>query len=138
MTPYLIAILLALAALVGFLSLTYFETGRGFRLLARPRRRLDRRVGQAAFIIAHVDLGGFTRDTLRAAAERLLHDIAHASLLIVRFIERFLTRFVRQLRGRREEGTPAAVPRRSFREAVRHVKSTIRLRRLAIREKEDE
>lgn len=134
---YLIAILIALAALVGFLSLTYFETGKGFRILGGPRRRLDRRAGQAAFIIAHVDLGGFVRDTLRAVGERVLHDIAHASLLAVRFLERLLTRFVRRLRGRQEDGTQEAVSRRSFREAVRHVKSTIRLRRLAIREREE-
>jgi plasmid replication initiation protein len=135
--PYLIAILVSLALLTGFLSLTYFETGKGFRLFGGSRRRLDRRVGQAAFIIQHVDLGGFVRDTVRAAGERALHDIAHASLLLVRFIERLLTRFVRRLRGRQEDGSVEAAPRRSFREAVRHVKSTIRLRRLAIRERED-
>ncbi len=135
---YIVAILVSLALLLGFLSLTYFETAKGFRILGWSRRRLDRRVGQVTFIMEHVDLGGFVRDTVRAALERLLHDLAHTSLLFVRLIERLLTRFVRQLRGRREEVGPEAAPRRSFREAVRHVRSTVRLRRLAIKEKEND
>lgn len=135
--PYVIAILIALAIFLAFLSLTYFETGKGFRVLGGVRRRLDRRVGQASFIIAHVDLGGFVRDTLRAVVERIVHDAAHTSLLFVRLVERVLTRFVRQLRGRQEDGTVAAAPRRSFKEAVRHVKSTIKLRRMTIKEREE-
>ncbi|MEK7080078.1 MAG: hypothetical protein AAB901_02200, partial [Patescibacteria group bacterium] len=135
--PYLIAIGTAFTLLVLFLLLTAVETARGKRIFVGARKRLDRKVGQAAFIVEHVDLGAFVRDTLRAGVERILHDIAHGSLIVVRFIERALTRFVRTLRGRREEATTAARPRRSFREAVRHVRSTVRLRRLSIREKEE-
>jgi len=132
--PYLIAILIASILLVGFLTLTAFEASRGIRVMGGMRRRLDRKVGQAGFILAHVDLGAFVRDSVRAMLERVLHDLAHASLIVVRFIERILTRFVRQLRGRAEEAPVR--PRRSFREAVQHVRSTVRLRRLSIQEKD--
>lgn len=131
---YLIAIVVSLILIIGFLSLTSFEAARGVRLLGGLRRRLDRKVGQASFIIAHVDLGSFVRDAVRDGIERVLHDIAHASLVVVRFIERVLTRFVRKLRGRSEE-VPER-PRRSFGEAVAHVKRTVRLRRISIQERD--
>lgn len=131
---YLIAIVASLILLVGFLTLTSFESSHGVRLMGGLRRRLDRKVGQASFILAHVDLGAFARDAVRNGVERVLHDIAHASLLVVRFIERMLTRFVRKLRGRTEE-VPER-PRRTFTEAVAHVKRTVRLRRLSIQEKD--
>lgn len=131
---YVIAIVVSLILLIGFMTLTSFEASHGVRILGGVRRRLDRRVGQAGFILAHVDLGAFARDTVRDVVERVLHDIAHGTLIVVRFLERFLTRFVRQLRGRTEE-----VPvkeRRSFKEAVQHVKRTVRLRRISIQDKD--
>jgi hypothetical protein len=133
---YLIAILVALILLVGFLTLTGFEASKGVRVMSGARKRLDRKVGQLGFIFAHVDLGAFVRDTLRDGIERVLHDVAHATLIVVRFLERVLTRFVRSLRGRAEE-VPER-PRRNFREAVDHVKRTVRLRRITIAEKEGE
>ena len=132
----LIAILVTLTLVIGFLTLTSFEASRGSRLLGGIRKRLDRKVGQASFILAHVDLGAFLRDAIRDTIERVLHDIAHASLIVVRFLERVLTRFVRHLRGRAEE-VPAE-PRRTFREAVDHVRRTVRLRRITIQEKKTE
>ncbi|HYF28950.1 MAG TPA: hypothetical protein VEA36_01130 [Candidatus Paceibacterota bacterium] len=132
---YLIAIIVSLILLVGFLTLTAFEASHGVRILGGVRRRLDRKVGQASFILSHVDLGSFVRDSIRDGIERVLHDIAHTSLLLVRFIERVLTRFVRQLRGRKEE-LPER-PRRTFREAVQHVRRTVRLRRISIQEKQE-
>lgn len=133
---YLIAIVVSFLLVVGFLALTAFESSHGVRVFGGVRRRLDRKVGQAGFILSHVDLGAFVRDSLREAAERVLHDLAHASLLIVRFLERLLTRFVRQLRGRTEEAPVRE--RRTFKEAVQHVKRTVRLRRISIQEKEAE
>lgn len=132
----LIAILVSLILLVGFLTLTSFEAVHGVRVLGGLRKRLDRKVGQASFILAHVDLGAFLRDAIRDGIERILHDIAHASLLAVRFLERVLTRFVRHLRGRAEE--MPVQPRRTFREALDHVKRTVRLRRISIQEKRPE
>jgi hypothetical protein len=132
---FVIAIVVSLILLVGFLTLTGYEASHGIRIMGGVRRRLDRKVGQASFILNHVDLGAFIRDSIRDGLERILHDIAHASLLIVRLIERMLTRFVRQLRGRTEE-VPER-PRRSFREAVQHVKRTVRLRRISIKEKDE-
>ena len=131
---YIIAIVVALILLVGFLTLTAFEASHGIRILGGVRRRLDRKVGQAGFILSHVDLGAFMRDTVRDLVERVLHDLAHTSLLVVRFIERVLTRFVRQLRGRTEEAPVRE--RRSFKEAVQHVKRTVRLKRISIQDKD--
>lgn len=132
----LIAIAVTLILLVGFFTLTSFEASHGVRVFGGLRKRLDRKVGQASFILAHVDLGAFLRDAIRDGIERILHDVAHASLLVVRFLERVLTRFVRHLRGRKEE-VPAE-PRRTFREAVDHVRRTVRLRRITIQEKKTE
>jgi hypothetical protein len=132
----LIAILVTLILLIGFLTLTSFEASHNVRMLGGVRKRLDRKVGQAGFILAHVDLGAFLRDAIRDVIERILHDIAHASLLVVRFLERVLTRFVRHLRGRAEE-VPTQ-PRRTFREAVDHVRRTVRLRRMNIQERKAE
>lgn len=133
---YVALITVALILLVGFLTLTAFEAAHGVRVLGGIRRKLDRKVGQASFIIAHVDLGAFVRDSVRDGIERVVHDVAHASLLIVRFLERTLTRFVKGMRGRKEEAPER--PRRSFREAFDHVKRTVRLRRLSIQEREGE
>jgi len=132
---YVAAILIALILLVGFLTLTAFEASHGVRIMGGVRRKLDRKVGQASFIIAHVDLAAFIRDSIRDGIERIVHDVAHASLLVVRFLERTLTRFVKGMRGRAEE-TPER-PRRTFREAFDHVKRTVRLRRLSIQEKNE-
>ena len=133
--PYIIAILVSLILLVGFLTLTGFEASSGNRIFVGVRKRLDRRVGQVGFILSHVDLGAFLRDAMRDGIERVLHDLAHASLVVVRLIERLLTRFVRQLRGR-EQAVTEEKPHRTFREAVDHVKRTIRLKRISIKEKD--
>lgn len=46
----------------------------------------------------HIDVPTFLRSGLRALAARVVHDVAHGSLLAVRFVERMLTRAVRALR----------------------------------------
>jgi hypothetical protein len=113
---YLIFILVTLALLAGFISLSSYETGRGVRVFARKRTRLDEQVERAEFILAHVDLAAFLREEFHRIAKRVAHDIAHFSLQAVRMVERFLTRLVRRLRMER---TANAVPRENAREFVR-------------------
>lgn len=103
------------ALLTGFLVLTLIERRRGLRVLGVWRNRLDARVARASFIVAHVDWSAFTKHLLRTSAERIVHDIAHTSLIAVRTLERVLTRTVRYLRerGAHQEASTEAVAQSS-------------------------
>lgn len=109
-------IFIALILLASYVALLAFESGRGERLLARQRARLDRAAQHGAFILAHVDFASFLREEARAAARRLTHDIAHFSLHLVRSVERLLARFVRHLRS---TGSADPAPRETTRSFVR-------------------
>ena len=88
------------ALLGGFIILTALERRHG-RLFGEVRAKLDRWVGRATYIARHVDWSSFVKDMVHSSVERVVHDIAHASLVLVRSIERLLTRLVRSLRERR-------------------------------------
>lgn len=94
---------LSLALFAAFLVLTHIEARRGARVFAQVRTQLDQKVGKVLFVIDHVDLQGAIRDLLRDGITRAIHDIAHGSLVAVRFIERLLTQAVRALRRKRAE-----------------------------------
>jgi hypothetical protein len=96
----LIFLLVSLALLIGFLSLTNWESKRGLRFFATLRTELDRRVEEALFIFNHVDFNSYLRDEARALAIHFGHYVAHLTLQGVRFIERLLTQTVRQLRAK--------------------------------------
>jgi hypothetical protein len=99
-----ILILIPFALLVLFIALANYEERRGSRLiLAGSRYALDRKAMRAAFIIKHVDWGAFLWELTRSSSERLLHDLAHSTLIGVRFVERQLTSVVRVLRARRDD-----------------------------------
>lgn len=98
----------ALVLFVLFSVLTALEAKSGTRLFGAARTKFDARVERAAFVLQHVDWGAFVNDVARTGFERALHDIAHGTLMIVRFIERILTRTVRYLRARREHLLPQA------------------------------
>ncbi len=98
---HLAFILISLALFLGFLALTRVESRRGNRFFAHSRASFDSRVERVTYITEHVDLPAFVRDGLRAASARIVHDIVHVTLIIVRFTERMLTRAVRALRERR-------------------------------------
>lgn len=112
----LIFILVTLALLVGFFMLTGYEARRGVRFYAPLRARLDGTVARIEFIVTHVNFGEFIRDELRHLAGRIGHDVAHLSLLVVRAVERLLTRLVRHLRTHPEVDT---APRETAREFVK-------------------
>lgn len=96
-------IFIAVASILfgSFLLLTAFENRAGARVLEPLRRRLDRWVTRLTFIATHVDWSAFIKHVVRTFMERAAHDVAHASLMLVRFVERMLTKAVRSLRERR-------------------------------------
>lgn len=98
---FIILIALSLILLGGFLLLVSFERGRGLRIMGNWRNALDRKVARAAFIARHVDWGAFVKHLASTATERVLHDVAHVVLRLVRSVERLLTRAVKSLRERR-------------------------------------
>lgn len=103
--PYLLLLILVPLALLGlFLGLVAHEERAGRRILLPGRRHhFDLKASRAFFVIQHVDWGAFLNDLTRTSAERLIHDVAHSTLLGVRFAERHLTRLVRALRARRDD-----------------------------------
>ena len=108
--------LIALALLAGFFLLTRYEAHRGTRLFLPLRTKLDRQVGRAAFLVAHVDFAAFLREEIRRGVHHAGHATAHLSLQVVRAVERFLTRIVRSLRTPRDE---IDAPRENAREFVK-------------------
>ena len=98
---YIILIIVSLVLFGGFLALAGFEQKRGLRVAGAYRNRLDAKVSRATFIVTHVDWGAFVRHLAGTAFERMLHDVAHFILKLVRTTERLLTRAVKGLRERR-------------------------------------
>ena len=113
---YLIAMVLALALLGGFVVLVEYESRRNVRLFARARTRLDERMTRLEFIYANVDLAAYLRDEARRSASRTGHVIAENSLYAVRAAERSLTRVVRRFHA--SQGADAA-PHADAREFVK-------------------
>ncbi|MDP1706956.1 MAG: hypothetical protein Q8L30_00110 [bacterium] len=113
---YTIFILASLLLLVGFFMLKNYEMRRGIRLYESKRMSLDRTVDRIVFITEHVNLAEFLRDEVRHLAGRIGHDIVHFSLIVVRIIERLLTKLMRRLRNHPEIDTS---PRETAREFVK-------------------
>jgi len=119
--PYLISILIAGLFFFGFLLLTWYERKRGVRFFPGIRYRLDIKVARLTFLVEHVDWGAFTAHLARTTFHTLAHDLAHATLLFVRAVERFLTRAVGALRHRRDQ---VALPR--LEHSVEHFRESLR------------
>jgi hypothetical protein len=98
---YLILILGSVLLFAVFLGLTIVEARSGKRMLAPQRAKLDKIIAQYTFVAKHVDWTGFIESAAQSAFERVIHDVAQAVLICVRFIERQLTGLVRTLRTRR-------------------------------------
>ncbi|HYD92867.1 MAG TPA: hypothetical protein VEB18_00180 [Candidatus Paceibacterota bacterium] len=110
--------------LAGFLALTAFEAKRGHRFFSAARERLDARVSHVAEIVRTVDFGKLVFHAIQVAIDHIVHELAHIVLIVVRFIERFLTRVVRYLRDRRADGE--SDPRKPLTEEVEKLKEVIR------------
>lgn len=124
-------ILASLALFAGFLALVAVEAKSGKRVFAVGRARLDREIGRVHFIIEHVDLPGFLRDSSRTIVVRATHEFVRGILVAVRFVERLLTRLVRALREHSAVSTAASIaPTREthslFLRAIRNVKDELR------------
>jgi len=134
---YLILIGLSLILFGGFLALTAFERGRGLRVAGVYRNKLDAKVSRVMFIAQHVDWGAFTRHLVGTVLERVLHDIAHFILRIVRTTERLLTRAVKALRERRGITVPLETEGEEkpdmFQTSVHRVRMALRNARAASR-----
>jgi len=127
---YLIAILITVLLFAGFMALTSIERRRGTRYFEGERADLDRTVRRAAFVFEHVDFGSFLRHLVVSTLETLAHEIAHLTLLAVRFLERSLTRAVKNLRGRRAVPSEAAsVPASAFVTTIATFKHRLRTER---------
>lgn len=105
----LILMVSTLALLVGFLLLTRYEMRRGVRVFARARARLDTRTADVGRRIESGEAADVLVQSVRQVGERLAHDVAHVTLIAVRFVERTLTQAVRTLRARRAENAPKGV-----------------------------
>ena len=86
----------------GFIIGTYVEQKQG-RLFGAFRTRLDAHVARMSFIVRHIDWSSFVKHQLQVTVEKVLHDVAHAILMVIRFLERWLTRAVRTLREKRSK-----------------------------------
>ena len=100
---FLIAIAVSFLLLGGFLALVRYEAGHGVRFFGPMRSRFDARVEKAAFVARHVDWSAVIAHAVRSLSARIVHDVAHATLIIVRILERLLTRIVRYLRASRQQ-----------------------------------
>jgi hypothetical protein len=101
MSDSLILLIGSLTLFVAFFGLLMVEAQTGRRVFDGTRRSLDRRVRRVEFIVRHVDWAEFLAHIVQSIGARIAHDIAHISLLVVRFLERQLTRTVRYLRDRK-------------------------------------
>ncbi len=110
---YLIAILVSFLLLGAFLALTRYETTHGVRFFGSARSRFDSEVEKAAFIVRHVDWSAALAHLVRTATARIVHDVAHTTLIVVRIIERLLTRVVKYLRTSRQQAA-AVSDRKKF------------------------
>ena len=133
----LILIGVTAALLGGFLLLAALERGREVRVLGAWRSALDKKVSRAAFVATHVDWGAFARHLAGTATERVLHDIAHSILQMVRMTERLLTRAVKNLRERRGIPTdePEDAPASPIARSIDKVRTALRNSRKAPRAK---
>jgi hypothetical protein len=98
---YLIFILVALVLFAGFLLVTAHESRRGKRYAAETRASLDAAVDEFTYALSHTDVPTYVKSLVHALVARIAHDAAHAGLLLVRFLERLLTKAVRALRAER-------------------------------------
>ena len=112
----------------GFLALTAIEAKRGARFLAPVRSSLDAKVSRAAGALKHVDFSAFLWHLGKDVGGRLIHDVAHILLIVVRSVERFLTRIVKYLRAKvhAPTATPPEGRTSAFIETISYFKKTLR------------
>ncbi|MEK9160573.1 MAG: hypothetical protein AAB440_00855 [Patescibacteria group bacterium] len=123
---YLAIFVVALVLFFGFLFLNSVEQKKGARILSGMRSALDARVARATGVVAHVDFSAFLWNLSKDVTGRLVHDIAHVSLIAVRSLERLLTRLVRFIRSRVHAPQVVEGKRSAFVETITYFKKTLR------------
>ncbi len=98
---YLLLIITSILLFTGFLGLTMAENRMGKRVLGGLRKAFDTHVRRGMFLVQHVNWSHFLSHLVQGLVARMVHDVAHVSLLLVRFMERRLTSVVRYMRDRR-------------------------------------
>ena len=127
---YLLLIIASIALFAGFFGVTVVEARTGTRYFAVSRAKLDRNVARVAFVIKHVNWAEFFAHLFQSFFERVLHDLAHWSLMAVRFVERQLTNVVRYLRDRRPNLlAPKPVRTPILKQVLEYVGNTFRISR---------
>jgi hypothetical protein len=97
---YLLGTIITFAAVLLFLGVLLVERARERKFFPSLRTRLDTRVERTLYIVEHIDWGAFFGHVLKLSLEKIAHDIVHGVLLVVRTLERSLTRAIRVLRER--------------------------------------
>ena len=97
---YFIATSVSFGALLLFVVILVIERKRGKTFFPRTRGRFDTNVARAVYVVNHIDWGAFFGHVLKLSLEKIAHDIVHGVLLMVRTVERSLTRAIRVLRER--------------------------------------
>ena len=97
---YLLGTGITFAAVLLFIVVLIVERTREKKFFPSIRARLDTRVERTIYIFEHIDWGAFFGHVLKLSLEKVAHDIVHGVLLMVRTIERSLTRAIRMLRER--------------------------------------
>jgi hypothetical protein len=124
---YFFFVLVSGMLFVGFLVLTKNEASRGARYFARERGTLDQEVERWTVLVSHIDIATFVRTGLRSLLARVIHDVAHASLIAVRFLEKLLTRAVQALRMRRAKSViTSTAPSSDFVATMKDFKQELR------------
>ena len=120
----LILILVAITLFILWIALVRFEVRRGRRFFPRLRAALDGQVMQVTDHAARAEVGAVIATGTRKGLDRVLHDIAHLSLIAVRAVERVLTQTVRSLRTKRAENAAPQAP--SFASNMKDFKNELR------------
>ncbi len=89
-----------LLLLGSFVALTRYETESGVRVWAERRMRFDLGVERWSAFLANVDFVALFRDGVSFALHHAGHALTHASLVVVRWVERLLTRLIRFFHAR--------------------------------------
>lgn len=97
---YFIITSIAVGLLLLYVVVLVIERKRGKRFFSESRARFDARVSRVLYIIKHIDWGAFFGHLFKLSLEKVAHDIVHGTLLMVRTMERTLTKAIRALRER--------------------------------------
>jgi hypothetical protein len=124
---YFFLLLGSLFLFFGFVGLTLVEAKTGVRIFSVLRTRFDHTSSRILYVCTHVDLAAFFFRVSSDAFSASVHAITHASLTLVRTLERTLTRAVRHIRAKNGHA-PVLPPKETSRfvRTISYFKQTLR------------